>query len=82
MDYKTIMEIKAEERRFEIEELILGMADLVYENRRLRYELERAKHYEEEYSKLLSKSVDDSMKDVQRLFKLALNSTLDETREF
>lgn len=47
MDYKTMMEIKTENRRFEVEEMILGMADIVYENRRLRRELNEAKYNKE-----------------------------------
>ena len=77
MDYKTMMEIETEKRKFEIEELILGMADLVYENRKLRYELAEAKHWEEEYTKLLARTTENNMKDTQFLFKLAINSSLD-----
>ena len=77
MDYKTMIEIEAESKRFEIEELILGMADLVYENRRLRYELAEAKQWEEKYTQLLVRTTENNMKDTRLLLKLALNSSLD-----
>ena len=44
MNYKTMMDIETEEARWQAEEMILGMADIVYENRRLRRELERQKN--------------------------------------
>lgn len=56
MDYKTMMEIEAEERRFEAEELILGMADIVYENRRLRRELNEALEYKQKYHDLIDRN--------------------------
>ena len=43
---------------YEIEEIILGMAEIVKENHRLRYELEEAKEYEKKYHNLLNQSVD------------------------
>lgn len=43
---------------YDIEEIILGMAEIVRENRRLRYELEEAKEYEKKYNNLLNEAVD------------------------
>jgi hypothetical protein len=56
MDYKTMMEIEAEECRWQAEELILGMADIVYENRRLRRELEEALEYKQKYHDLINRN--------------------------
>lgn len=61
MDYKTMMEIEAEERKWEAEELILGMADIVYENRRLKRELNEALEYKQKYHDL----VDSNYKEAQ-----------------
>ena len=47
---------------YEIEEIILGMADIVKENRRLRYELKEAKEYEKRYHNLLNECVDHANK--------------------
>lgn len=43
--------------RFEIEEIILGMAGIVRENRYLRMELEEAKRYEKKYNDLIDQNV-------------------------
>lgn len=56
MDYKTMMEIEAEERRWQTEELVLGMADIVYENRRLRRELNEALEYKQKYHDLIDRN--------------------------
>ena len=47
---------------YDIEEIILGMADVVHENRRLRYELKRAQEYEKKYNDLLNSCVDNANK--------------------
>ena len=44
MDIYELKKLEEEARRFRVEEMILGMADIVYENRRLRRELEEAKN--------------------------------------
>lgn len=49
-------------QRFRVEEMILGMANIVYENRRLRCELEEAKKFEKKYNDLLNESVDNANK--------------------
>lgn len=48
--------------RYDIEEIILGMADIVHENRVLRKELKRAKEYEKKYDDLLNRCVDNANK--------------------
>lgn len=73
MDYKTMMELKAEERRFEVEEMILGMADIVYENRRLRRELNEALGYKQEYHDL----IDRNFKEAQERSAALLNAIMD-----
>jgi len=50
-----------EERKLFVEEIILGMADIVYENRKLKRELEEALEYKEKYHKLS----DDTFKEAQ-----------------
>ena len=66
-DYNT------ENRRWEIEELILGMADIVYENRKLRCELEKAKEYEKKYDDLLNESVENAGKQTACLLDAILS---------
>lgn len=73
MNYKTMMEIKAEEQRFEAEEMILSMADIVYENRRLRRELDEALEYKKKYNEL----VDRNFKEAQERSACMLKAILD-----
>lgn len=73
MDYKTMMEIEAEERRFEAEELILGMADIVYENRRLRIELNEALEYKQKYNELVDRNFKEAQERSACLFKAILD---------
>jgi len=73
MDISELRQIAAEERRFRVEEMILGMADIVYENRRLRHELEEAKEFEKKYHNLLNQSVDNANKHTAALFKAIVN---------
>lgn len=56
-----------------IEDMILTMADIIHENRQLKYELEKAKHYEKEYTKLLTESITGAHRDVQNLMNLVVN---------
>ena len=65
--------IEAEERRFRAEEMILSMADIVHDNRRLRYELEEAKKFEKKYNDLLKQSVDNANAHTASLFKAIVN---------
>ena len=65
--------IEAEERRFRAEEMILSMADIVYENRRLRHELEEAKKFEKKYNDLLGYSVDNATEHTVSLLKAIVN---------
>ncbi len=69
MDYKTIMEIEAEERRWEAEELILGMADIVYENRRLKRELNEALEYKQKYHDLIDRDFKQAQESSANLLK-------------
>lgn len=69
MDISELKQIEAEARRFRTEEMILDMADIVYENRRLRRELEEAKEFEKKYNDLLNKSVDNATKHTASLFE-------------
>lgn len=54
---------------YDIEEIILGMADIVYENRRLRSELKEAKEYEKRYHDLLDSCVDNAQKSSAAIFE-------------
>ena len=47
---------------YDIEDIILGMAEIVHENRRLRYELKQAQEYEKKYTDLLNRCVADNQK--------------------
>ena len=55
--------------RYDIEEIILGMADIVHENRVLRQELKRAKEYEKKYDDLLNRCVDNANKSTANLLE-------------
>ena len=59
--------------RTNIEELILGMADIVYENRRLRRELKEANEYKKKYNDLLSDCVDHANKSTANLFNAIMS---------
>ena len=73
MDYKTMMEIEAEERRWEAEELILGMADIVYENRRLRRELDEALEYKQKYHDLVDRNFKQAQESSVNLLKAIMD---------
>ena len=73
MYYKTMMEIEAEERRWETEELILGMADIVYENRRLRRELDEALEYKQKYHDLTDRNFKQAQESSANLLKAILD---------
>ena len=55
--------------RYDIEEIILGMADIVQENRVLRQELKRAKEFEKKYDDLLNRCVDNANKSSAAIFE-------------
>ena len=55
--------------RYDIEEIILGMADIVQENRVLRQELKRAKEFENKYDDLLNRCVDNANKSSAAIFE-------------
>ena len=73
MDYKTMMELEAEEHRFEVEEMILGMADIVYENRRLRRELNEALEYKQKYHDLIDKNFKEAQEGSAALLKAIMD---------
>lgn len=73
MDYKTMMKMEEEARRFEIEKIILDMANIVYENRKLRRELEEAKKFEEKYYDLVNQSYKNAQENTACLFKTILD---------
>lgn len=73
MDYKTMMELEAEERRFEVEEMILGMADIVCENRRLRRELNEALEYKQKYHNLIDKNSKEAQERSAALLKAIMD---------
>ena len=66
MDYKTMMKIEAEE-------LILSMADIVYENRRLRRELNEALEYKQKYNELADRNFKEAQERSATLFKAILD---------
>lgn len=80
MDYKTMMEIEAEERRWEAEEMILGMADIVYENRRLRRELDEALEYKQKYHDLIDRNFKQAQESSANLLKAIMEGAF-ATRE-
>ena len=69
MDYKTMMDIEAEEARWQAEELILGMADIVYENRRLKRELDEALEYKQKYHDLIDRNFKQAQESSANLLK-------------
>ena len=73
MDYKTMMEIEAEERRFETEEMILSMADIVYENRKLRRELNEALEYKQKYYDLVNSNFEEAQERSASLLQAIVN---------
>lgn len=56
----------------DIEDIILGMADIVMENRTLRRELEKVREYEKKYRKLLSDTLKESEETNKQLLKACL----------
>lgn len=73
MDYKTMMEIEIEERRWQAEELILGMADIVYENRRLKRELDEALEYKQKYCDLIDRNFKQAQESSANLLKAIMD---------
>ena len=73
-DYEASLK---EERRWQAEEIILGIVDIIYENRRLRSELEEAKEYEKKYTDLLNESVRSANEGTACLFKAILDGAFD-----
>lgn len=73
MDYKTMIEIEKEERRFEVEEMILVMADIVYENRRLKRELNEALEYKQKYNDLIDRNFKEAQDRSASLLKAIMD---------
>ena len=55
--------------RHDVEDIILCMADIVTENRNLRYELQRAKEYEKKYFQLINENVKQAEESNRELLK-------------
>lgn len=66
-----------DERRWQAEDIILGMADIIYENRRLRRELEEAKEYEKKYTNLLNESIRSANEGTACLLEAIINGAFD-----
>lgn len=73
MDYITTMQMEEEEKRWEAEEMILRMADIVYENRRLRRELKEALEYKQKYNDLVDKNFKEAQQRTASLFEAIMN---------
>lgn len=58
--------------RFDIEEIILSMADIVYENRELRHELKKAQEYEKMYHDLLEQNLQNAKESSANLLSAIL----------
>ena len=58
---------------YEIEEIILGMAEVVYENRELRRRLREAEEYKKKYEDLLNQSVQNARDNSAALFSAIVN---------
>ena len=58
--------------RWELEELILGMADIVYENRQLRKELEQMKEYKQKYNELIERNAKQAEENQKALFDVIM----------
>lgn len=62
--------------RFDIEEIILGMADIVKENRDLRYEIKRMEAIHKRQIEDMETFITDLRKADNELLKIALERTL------
>lgn len=60
--------------RYEIEELILSMADIVVENRQLRQEVKRLSEVEKEYHDYVIKQWRESEKSVRDIIRISLEN--------
>lgn len=70
-----------EERKFFTEEIILGMADIVYENRRLKRELEEAKEYKQKYHDLIDQNFKDAQARTASLFEAIMAGAFSNGKE-
>ena len=62
--------------REDIEDVILGMANIVMENRYLRSELEKAREYEKKYRELLAADVKNANAATEMMLKACLEGAL------
>lgn len=60
--------------RYEVEELILSMADIVVENRQLRQEVKRLSEIEKEYHDYVMEQCKESEKAVRDTIRIPLNN--------
>lgn len=60
---------------FEAEELILSMAEIVYENRRLRRELKEALEYKQKYKDLIDSEFERTQSGIADLLRAAIRDT-------
>lgn len=60
--------------RYETEELILAMADIVVENRQLRQEVKRLREVEKEYYGYVAEQCRESEKEVRDIIRIPLNN--------
>lgn len=58
--------------RIDIEDIIIGMAYIVMENRYLRCELEKAREYEKKYRELLAEGVKNANESTAMMLKACL----------
>ena len=62
------------EEWYDIEKIILGMADIVYENRKLRREVKELREYKERNDKRLNEQVSNNFKTSAELINKLLST--------
>lgn len=60
-----------------VEEMILGMAEIVYENHRLQRELEEAKVYEKKYNDIIKESMKQAAENQKALLEAIMAGAFD-----
>lgn len=70
-----------EERKFFVEEIILGMADIVYENRKLKRELKEALEYKEKYYNLSNYTFKEAQERTASLFEAIMAGAFSNGKE-
>lgn len=73
------------EEWYDIEKIILGMADMVYENRKLRREVKELREYKERNDKRLNEQVSNNFKTsaelINKLFSIDYGKEKEEFEE-